>query len=220
MRRAIATLVLLSCCAGPAGAKSKKGATHSEPGRFDYYVLSLSWSPLYCADAQHASRDPDQCSQGRRYAFVTHGLWPNNDQPPHPGDCGGTSNVPANLVSQMIGIMPSPALIRHEWRTHGTCSGLNVTDYFATVRAAYRLVNIPQRYRSPSDDLVVPAATLRKDFYDANRGIPQQAVRFDCTGRNLREVRVCLTSDLKPRPCSPAVRDTCGDRPVTLLRVR
>jgi ribonuclease T2 len=97
---------------------------------------------------------------------------------------------------------------------------LNVSDYFATIRAAYRLINIPHRYRSLSDDLVIPIERLRSDFYAANRGIPEQAVRFDCTGRNLREVRICLTKDLKPRPCSSAVRDTCGVRPVTMLRVR
>lgn len=188
--------------------------------RFDYYVLSLSWSPLYCADPRHADRDPEQCGQGRRLAFVTHGLWPNNERPPHPRDCGGASGVPATLVSQMLGIMPSPALIRHEWRTHGTCSGMDVRDYFANVRAAYRLVNIPQRFRSPAEDLVVPIHSLRKEFQQANRGIPAQAMRFDCSGRSLREVRICLTRELQPRPCSAAVRDTCGDRPVTLLRVR
>lgn len=198
-------------------------AMYVAPGRpsdFELYVLSLSWSPLYCADAQRASRDPQQCGEGRRYAFVTHGLWPNNERPPHPRDCGDAGTVPPNLISQMIGIMPSPQLIRHQWRAHGTCSGMNMDDYFATVRAAYRLVAIPQRYRSPDNDLVVPAGTLRQEFYRANPTIPPQAMRFDCTGRNLRELRICLTRDLKPRACTAAVRDTCADRPVTMLRVR
>ena len=208
MRRAITVVLILSAIAVAEGR------------RFDYYVLSLSWSPLYCADPRNAGRDPEQCGDGRRYAFVTHGLWPNSERPPHPRNCGGLSNVPPNIISQMLSIMPSPSLIRHEWRAHGTCSGLSVADYFTTVRAAYRLVNIPSRYRSPSTDLAVPASVLRNDFYGANRGIPAEAIRFDCRGRNLREVRICLDSDLKPRPCSPAVRDTCGDRPVTMLRVR
>jgi ribonuclease T2 len=210
MRRTLIAFVLLGCGVVIASA----------PGQFDYYVLSLSWSPLYCADQQHARRDPEQCGDGRRYAFVTHGLWPNNERPPHPRDCERSGGVPPNLISQMIGIMPSPGLVRHEWQAHGTCSGLNVTDYFATLRAAYRLVNIPQRYRNPGADLVVPAATLRKEFHEANRNIPPDAMRFDCSGRNLRELRICLTKDLKARSCSAAVRDTCGDRPVTMLRVR
>jgi ribonuclease T2 len=220
MRRLVVIGMIAVCFLAVALAQSGKRPASSAPGTFDYYVLSLSWSPLYCADPQNASRDPEQCGQGRRYAFVTHGLWPNNEQPPHPRDCETASPVPANLVTQMLGIMPSPALIRHEWRAHGTCSGMNVSDYFATVRAAYKLINIPQRYRSPATDLVVPAAVLRKDFFQANRGIPVEAMRFDCRGRNLRELRICLTSDLKPRSCSAAVRDTCGDRPVTTLKVR
>jgi ribonuclease T2 len=214
-------LVAVLCTLENASAeRRKKAASSSAPGQFDYYVLSLSWSPLYCADPQRANRDQEQCGTGRRYAFITHGLWPNNETTPHPRDCERGGAVPPHLVSQMIGIMPSPGLIRHEWQAHGTCSGLNVNDYFATVRAAYRLINIPQRYRSPSEDLVVPATTLRSDFYQANRNIPAAAMRFDCTGRNLRELRICLTKDLKPRPCSAVVRDTCGDRPVTMLRVR
>jgi ribonuclease T2 len=220
MRKIIAVFAAVVCFADLGSARSKKRPVPTTAGKFDYYVLSLSWSPLYCADASHADRDPDQCGQGRRYAFVTHGLWPNNERPPHPRDCGGDPNLPGALVSQMIGIMPSPALIRHEWRSHGTCSGMNAADYFAKIRAAYRLINIPPKYRSPAEDLVVPASTLRDDFYRANRGIPPAAVRFDCTGRNLRELRVCLTKDLQPQACSAAVRDTCEDRSVTMLKVR
>jgi ribonuclease T2 len=188
---------------------------------FDYYVLSLSWSPLYCSDPQRADRDRIQCDEGRRYAFVTHGLWPNNTRPPHPRNCGGNARpVPRSLVDQMLGIMPSPNLIQYQWRSHGTCSGLSVDDYFANIRAAYKLVRIPQRYTSPSEDLVISADTLRREFRQANPQIPADAMMFDCAGRNLREVRVCLTRGLHPRPCTPAVRDTCGNRAVTLLRVR
>lgn len=195
-------------------------AQQSVPGVFDSYVLSLSWSPLYCSDPQRADRDPQQCGEGRRYAFITHGLWPNNVRPPHPRNCAEPGTLPPDLINQMLAIMPSPQLIRHQWRAHGTCSGLNMQDYFATVRAAYRLIRIPQNYQSPATDLVVQAATLRSDFRRTNPAIPPNAMRFDCTGRNLRELRVCLTKDLKPKPCSAAVRDTCGNRAVTMLRVR
>lgn len=40
-------------------------------GVFDYYVLSLSWSPTFCLTHQNDS----QCS-GKGYGFVLHGLWP------------------------------------------------------------------------------------------------------------------------------------------------
>ncbi len=54
----------------------------STPGRFDYYLLSLSWSPEYCAK----SRRDDELQCARPYAFVAHGLWPQNEQG-WPSDC-------------------------------------------------------------------------------------------------------------------------------------
>lgn len=224
MRRTQALLALLCLITASAEAKSRRKSSGGRgafpPGVFDYYVLSLSWSPLYCADPGKAQRDVAQCGEGRRFAFVTHGLWPNNETPPHPRDCGRVQPVPSSLVSQMLPIMPSPGLIQHEWRSHGACSALAVQDYFAKVRAAYRLVNIPDRYRQPTTDLVVPAATLRADFRRANPGIAPASMRFVCSGANLRELRVCLTDQLRPRPCASSVRDTCGERDIRMLRVR
>jgi ribonuclease T2 len=119
----------------------------------------------------------------------------------------------------MLQIMPSPALIQHEWDSHGTCSGLNQRDYFAQIRTAFQLVTIPAAYRQPADDLRIPAATLRRDFERANPQFPQGSIRFDCGGQYLREARVCLDKNLRPQPCR-SVQDTCGDRTITLLRVR
>jgi ribonuclease I len=39
--------------------------------QYDYFLLSLSWSPSYCLT--HGD-DRAQCSKG--YGFVLHGLWP------------------------------------------------------------------------------------------------------------------------------------------------
>ena len=49
------------------------------PGQFDYYALSLSWSPTYCG-SNAGQNDPQQCGPGRAYAFVVHGLWPQYAQ--------------------------------------------------------------------------------------------------------------------------------------------
>ena len=50
-------------------------ARDNRPGNFDYFVLSLSWSPTYC-DGPDGRGDTQQCSPGKRFAFVVHGLWP------------------------------------------------------------------------------------------------------------------------------------------------
>ena len=220
MRSLLLLLIVITFLTQSTSAQQRSGRMPRHAGAFDYYVLSLSWSPLYCSEPRNAERDPQQCGVGRRYAFVTHGLWPNNSRPPHPRDCGGPAFVPSVLIDQMLPTMPSPALIRHEWRAHGTCSGLDVSDYFAKVRAAYALVKIPTRYRELSTDLQVPAETLRADFRRANPHIPGDAMAFDCRSRYLRELRICLTRDLKPTPCSSSVRDSCGIGTVTMLRVR
>ena len=52
------------------------------PGQFDFYVLSLSWSPSFCAAAaERIGGRPSgpQCGP-RPYSFVVHGLWPQYDK--------------------------------------------------------------------------------------------------------------------------------------------
>src|SRR3974377_1088422 len=51
-------------------------------GQFDFYVLSLSWSPSFWAPATERGRGRDanaQCGV-RPYSFVVHGLWPQYDK--------------------------------------------------------------------------------------------------------------------------------------------
>jgi ribonuclease T2 len=47
------------------------------PGRFDYYVLVLGWSPSYCA-AEGNRRHDRQCDAEKPRGFILHGLWPHN----------------------------------------------------------------------------------------------------------------------------------------------
>jgi len=74
MFRVLLVICMLAFAAVPAAdARSKKQnpAAH-EAGRFDYYVLSLSWSPAYCT-----SHPEDQAQCGAKpFGFVLHGLWP------------------------------------------------------------------------------------------------------------------------------------------------
>src|SRR5829696_3298945 len=61
--------------AGPASAQDRR---QNAPGEFDFYVLSLSWSPSFCEEAAERGtegRAQAQCG-GRPFSFVVHGLWP------------------------------------------------------------------------------------------------------------------------------------------------
>jgi len=107
------------------GAQPRRTA----PGQFDFYVLSLSWSPDYCAGPAGA-RDRFQCAGPRKYGFVVHGLWPQFERG-WPEECTTDRlNLAAPLRKDILEIMPSERLMNHEWRKHGTCSGLTPKQYF------------------------------------------------------------------------------------------
>ena len=77
---------------------------------FDFYVLSLSWSPTYCG-SEAGRDDRQQCGSGRPYAFVVHGLWPQYERG-WPEDCRLREKwVPEDIIDAMLDIMPSKKLI-------------------------------------------------------------------------------------------------------------
>src|SRR3974390_1093204 len=114
-------------------------AHESDAGQFDFYVLSLSWSPSFCAAAAERGngRGPTPECGPRPHSFVVHGLWPQYDKG-FPEYC----EVPAPrlnraIVSSMLDLMPAPRLIYNEWDKHGTCSGLAARAYFDPARKAH-----------------------------------------------------------------------------------
>src|SRR5258707_11790452 len=115
---------------------------------FDYYVLSLSWAPDFCAQGT-GYKDPGECGPGKRLGFVVHGLWPQTETGRGPQNCGAASPLPADLVQTMLKYFPTASLIQHEWQTHGTCSGLSAADYFAAVRTARDGLKIPSQFQAP-----------------------------------------------------------------------
>src|ERR1700716_4651822 len=57
---------------------SAQDRRQNAPGEFDFYVLSLSWSPSFCEAASErgsGGRSQAQCGE-RPFSFVVHGLWP------------------------------------------------------------------------------------------------------------------------------------------------
>ncbi len=174
---------------------------------FDYYVLSLSWSPSFCQDRP----DADQCGRGHR--FIVHGLWPQFERG-FPSDCDTTHQRPArNLLNRYADeTTESSGLLAYQWRKHGTCTGLRPADYFdATARAA-RAVTIPPSLKNMSRDLDVDPRVIEKAFVDANPRFERDTVTIKCRDNKLTEVRICLTTDLKPRKCGKDVIRDCGAR--------
>ena len=213
-------LVLMAVLAVPqAGARSRHGVRGSgQPGIFDYYVLSLSWSPEHCAGPAGA-RDTTQCAEGRRYGFVVHGLWPQYERG-FPESCAASSPVNATNLYRMLPLMPSRQLIQHEWEKHGTCSGLDQTAYFDRIQSARAALRVPPVYTAPVRELDVSPMDVKKTFAAANPGHGEDSFRILCAGRFLSEVRICLSKELKPRPCGAGIRDTCRVDPVIMRPLR
>jgi ribonuclease T2 len=206
-----------------AGVAAKKARHKQRDGsaKFDFYVLSLSWSPQHCATSRgRGDRNDDiQCAPGRLYDFVLHGMWPQYEQG-WPQDCN-TEPVDRGTVDSMLDIMPSAQLVRHEWSKHGTCSGLTAKDYFEDARAAFRSIKIPDPYKHPDLQVVTTPAELRQRFAEANPAFPENGFAVVCSGRFLQEVRACLTTDFEPRACSKEVlKGQCRTDEMVLRPVR
>ncbi|MGE3867540.1 MAG: ribonuclease T [Hyphomonadaceae bacterium] len=209
MRRLAALVLLaLAAAAGPAPAQSVAG-------RYDYYVLALSWSPAYCARAGARDRDPLQCG-GVPRGLVVHGLWPQHERG-YPRDCPSNlaKAVPAGLVERHLDLMPSRSLIQHEWRAHGLCSGLSQAAYFAAVRSFRAKLRTPPAL-APGARAGVTAAQIRQAFVAANPGLPARAVSLQCERDRFTEARVCFTKAGAFRACGGDMRDRCGGSPLTL----
>jgi ribonuclease T2 len=194
--------------AGTAAARHHRQASADPPGEFAYYVLSLSWSPAFCL----SSPADAECSGPRRYGFIVHGLWPQNETG-WPEHCDVHRAVPDEVVRSMADLMPARALVYHEWSTHGTCSGLEPAEYFALVRRAFTSLAIPRELSDPTQAIEQPPASVAAAFLHANPRLGPQSVVVTCSGQGLprlREVRICLDRDLAPRACSAdALHEMC-----------
>lgn len=173
-------------------------------GKFDYYVLSLSWSPTYCAE--QGGRGEDQCRPrpNRPFAFVLHGLWPQYERG-YPEFCASRDRpfVPQGVIDRMLDVMPARGLIIHQYRKHGTCSGLEPGAYFDAARRYYQKVKIPQRFANADRDQVIERSAVVADFIAANPGLKPEHMAVTCggSGNRLREVRICMTRDGEFRSC-------------------
>jgi len=189
------------------------------PGQFDYYLLSLSWAPAFCMQKP----DSPECSGPRRFGFIVHGLWPQNERG-WPQNCGGDSDVPDSVVTGISDLMPAKKLIYHEWSTHGTCSGLDPGAYFDLVRKARASVNVPESFQSPSAAIQQAPSAIVAAFMHANPRLPPDSLVATCSGQGvprLREMHICFDRNLSARACSAdALREACRADSVIVPPVR
>jgi ribonuclease T2 len=189
------------------------------PGNFDFYLLTLSWSPGFC-DTGGAEKSPDQCSAGANLGFVVHGLWPQF-QHGYPSDCDPSPRPVSRMaLEETHGVFPNEGLARYEWRKHGTCTGLSPEAYFASVKRARASIEIPDAFNAPRQQQSMAPLDIQRAFLDANPDLRPQTMAIGCSGGELQEVRLCFSKDLRDFvDCPEVTRATCRASSIAIAPV-
>jgi ribonuclease T2 len=202
----VALLVLIALytmrdAGGPRPEAPQTGQPKTQPGRFDYYALVLGWAPTYCASEGRFRHDAE-CNGKTPRAFVLHGLWPQY-QKGWPENCERQTKtwVPSEVIAEMRDIMPSKNLVIHEYRTHGTCSGLDPTRYFAVSRQLYERIGVPGEFSATDRMLQTSADEIERAFLAANPWLRPEMISITCRKGKLLDIRVCFGRDLAPTSC-------------------
>ena len=175
------------------------------PAPFDYYVLSLSWAPGFCAQPGAAAGNPRECAPGGRVGFIVHGLWPEAAAGKGPESCGTARRVPKPVVDFVLRDMLTAGLVQHEWAAHGVCTGLNPFDYFSSIVQARAAVQIPVQILSLQDRIRESPGQIETQFAAANPSFPKAAFRTFCPRGAFQEERICFEKNLKPQACTGSV---------------
>lgn len=194
--------ILLLLLAKPLYAEGER------PGDFDYYVLALSWSPNWCARTGD-SRNEDQCNPRHDFGWTLHGLWPQKERG-FPSYCRTTERPPSRaMTNSMVDMMGSSGLAWHQWKKHGSCTGLSARDYFRLSRTAYESINRPAIFRKLTKPIKLPAKVVEDAFMEANPKLLQNQITITCKSGFIQEARLCLTRNLQPRKCGVDVIRDC-----------
>lgn len=210
VRLVSALLLMFVAAAGrPASAQDR-------PSGFDFYVLSLSWSPTFCGSSK-GKNSPEQCGPDKKFAFIVHGLWPQNEKG-YPETCATTEprRVPEELGRAYFDIMPSMGLIGHEWRKHGSCSGLSQKAYLDTTRAAFERIKLPADIMTSDSAKAWSAEDIEQSFIAANPSLRPEGIAVACEKSRLEEVRICLSKDLSFRTCPEVDAKACSLKRITV----
>ena len=188
-------------------------------GEFDYYVLSLSWSPNWCAYEGDA-RGSDQCDARHDHGWILHGLWPQYHRG-YPEYCNTVERPPSRAMTRdMADIMGTSGLAWHQWKKHGVCTGLSASAYYALSREAYARVVRPPVFRKLDKAVKLPAAVVEEAFLQANPDMDPDGVTITCRAGHIQEARICLSRDLDPVPCGQDVVRDCRMKDALFTPVR
>ena len=198
--RWLAVLLIWPFAAWPEGDRA---------GQFDYFVLSLSWSPSWCALEGDARGSP-QCDGDADFGWILHGLWPQYEKG-WPSYCTTPEpNPPRRQTAAMADISGTSGLAWHSWNKHGRCSGLSAEAYFDAARRAFDAVAKPPVLRKLDAPVRLPAQVIEQAFLEANPDLAPEMITITCKSGHIQEARICLTKDLTPRRGGADVLRQCS----------
>ena len=132
--------------------------------------------------------------------------------------------MPEAVIDSVRDVMPRRGLVIHEYRTHGTCSGLRPAEYYGLARRLFEAINIPKRYQNPFETQFVSPYQLKRELIARNPWLKPDMIAVTCTrhAKQLKGVRICFTKDGQPRPCgrNEAQRKLCRAKTMRVPPVR
>ena len=207
-------LIAILLAGAMSNLASAQGRRDGEPGQFDFYVLSLSWSPSFCAAAAERGADARRRAMRRPAVFVRRARAMAAIRARLSGILPGAGAAARSQTSSMpmLDLMPAPRL---DLSTSGT-STAPVRGFrrapISTIRKARAAVKIPADYVDLQKPLSVSPDAVEDAFIKANPGLRQRRRRGIVRPTTPDRSRVCLSKDLKvsrlPRGRSSAVAAT------------
>ncbi|WP_243841358.1 ribonuclease T(2) [Mycobacterium sp. DL592] len=184
-------------------------------------LLVMTWGPSLCT----LERSNSGCRSGHVGALgptlILHGLWPQPSTErscPLPNGQRDASlpalNLPPNLQADLQSKMSDVAILApHEWKAHGTCSGVTAQEYFQiSASLAGQAIPVLNPAFQNTPDGRVSVETLRQLVGAAFGPEAAKRVSLRCRGDNGQAVAYEVQLSLPP--VSALVRDSASLRDV------
>jgi ribonuclease T2 len=221
---------LLSSISEDQGNPHPHSPVHHSHGdsSFDYFTLSLQWPGTICEHLKPCFVPKDTVND-----FKIHGLWPDRNTSGYPSSC--ESSAGKFDFEQLKSILPDlhrywpdfkpntePEFWAHEWNKHGTCASAlpelstqlkYFTETIKLVQSLNIMEHLAQHKIAPNDE-TISVLSIQEALKKELGAEPS----ISC-GENgsLKEMRFCVSKDLKIIECKHAGRNGCSEVRMPLI---
>ncbi|MHA3978012.1 ribonuclease T2 family protein [Halovulum sp. GXIMD14794] len=205
MKRVLSLFFMVALCARVEA---------EEIGNFDYYVLSMGWSPSLCSTA-----GGEDCADQAQRGFILRGFLPSFERGAPSFCLGGASGPTREVADAMDDIMIDGDRAWWMWKKHGSCSGLEGETYLRAARYAYESITQPWSLKELERDVEVPLDAIRETILMLNPELPETGVAVTCERGRMTEIQICLDKDLTPRECGTEILRSCTEDRIAIAAI-